>query len=479
MPRLAPVTIAIFPSNSFIGQIYSFIGLLVKKYIYLQFIATMDQSGKFRKRLLIAFAVETLSSTWCLKIHGWTPVFAIFYLLSGLAIAATLLRLPQLRLPAPGRKPWRNPVIRRSAILIGLTALALYSWCLYWFDEFPIDISNADMLPIIKVMAERFLAGQHSHVYDPIPTIWHGAQPIYLPAMWLPYVPGIAMGIDMRWIAIGGLLFAFGAFIVLFQSDRSQAAFFLGVLAFLLFWWIVADNTPGIISVSEEGVVIGYYVFLALALVSGKPWLTGIAISLCMLSRYALVGWIPAYVIWLVLEKRTKQLSIISLTGILCFVLIFLVPVGWITFKRLAFLSHDYILFAGRVWKDSPDVFSTAPGLAWFFGRSGTAVLHGLLILLSFTLPIAFTISAFRRRRANIPLAALKLSLVIFYCFIDVPYLYLFYTSSLVSLIILALAMRVSPGTQDSPGLRVGRSRKREPARQHSLDLFDVFPVIR
>jgi hypothetical protein len=402
----------------------------------------MSLSGKLPKLLLLAFAVETLSSTWCLKIHGWTPFFAILYLLSGLAIAGILLRLPELRLPAPGNKPWRNPIHQRSAILIGLTALALYSWCLYWFDQLPIDINNADMLPIIKVMAERFLAGEHSHVYDPIPTIWHGVQPIYLPAMWLPYVPAIAMGIDMRWTAIAGLLFAFGGFIFLYKPSNTRPSFFLGVLAFLLFWWIVADNTPGIVSVSEEGVVIGYYVLLVLALVSGKPWLTGIAISLCMLSRYALVGWIPAYVLWLILEKKGKHFSIISLTGILCFVLLFLIPVGWITFTRLAYLPGSYISFAARVWTDAPDVFSTSPGLAWFFGRNGTAVLHGLLILFSFTLPIIFTVSALRRRRSNVPLATLKLSLVVFYCFIDVPYLYLFYTSSLVSLIILALAIR-------------------------------------
>ncbi len=402
----------------------------------------MNRTANISSVLLAAFAVETLSSTWCLKIHGWTPLFSILYFLSGLAIAITLLRLPPLRLPSPGKKPWRTSANQRSAIIIGLTALALYSWCLYWFDEMPIDISNADMLPIIKVMAERFLAGQHSQVYNPIPTIWHGAQPIYLPAMWLPYVPAVAMGMDMRWIAIAGLLFAFGAFIVLYKPSNTRPSFFLGVLAFLLFWWIVADNTPGIVSVSEEGVVIGYYVLLALALVSGKPWLTGIAISLCMLSRYALVGWIPAYVLWLILEKKGKQLSIVSLTGILCFVLLFLIPVGWITFTRLAHLPGNYISFAARVWKDSPDVFSTAPGLAWFFGSNGTAVLHGLLVLFSFTLPIGFTVSALRRRRSNIPLAGLKLSLVVFYCFIDVPYLYLFYTSSLVSLIILALAIR-------------------------------------
>jgi hypothetical protein len=443
----------------------------------------MDLEKKLTPSILIAFAVETLSATWFLKIPGWAPLFSILYLASGIAIAGMLLYFPAIRLPSPGPKPWRSAINQRRLVITGLIALALYSWCLHWFDDWPIDVSNADMLPIIKVMGERFIAGQHSHIYDPIPSIWHGALPIYLPAMWLPYVPALALGIDMRWIAIAGLLFAFGTFVFLFRpsgdplqpglsavrSSQTRRPFFLGVLAFLLFWWIVADNTAGIVSVSEEGVVIGYYVLLVLALLSGKPWLTGVAISLCMLSRYALVGWIPAYLLYLVLERRWRYLSIITLTGVLCFTLLFLVPVGWTTSLRLIHLPGDYVAFASRVWHDSPVVFSTAPGLAWFFGRKGIVILHGLLITFSFTLPVLFTVLAYRRGRsrpqgpntartnsrvspnsgsslANIPLASLKLSLVIFYSFIDVPYLYLFYTSSLVSLIIMALLIR-SPGS--------------------------------
>ena len=48
-------------------------------------------------------------------------------------------------------------------------------------------------------------------------------------------------------------------------------------------------------------------------------------------------------------------------------------------------------------------------------------------------------LSGWRRKAANLPLAALKLGLVIFFCVIDVPYLYLFYTSSFISLIALTL----------------------------------------
>ncbi len=106
-----------------------------------------------------------------------------------------------------------------------------------------------------------------------------------------------------------------------------------------------------------------------------------------MLSRYALVGWIPAYLLWLVLERKWKQLFTIALTGVLCFVLLFLLPVGWTTFVRLANLPGGYVAFAARVWKDSPDVFSTAPGLAWFFGSRHIGVLHGLLLTLTFLVP--------------------------------------------------------------------------------------------
>ena len=417
----------------------------------------MDRPKNLSLKLLLFFAIETLSVTWCCKIPGWTPLFSLLYFASGTAFAILLTRCPPLRLPATGKRAWANPQNHYRLVVAGLLILATWSWCRYWFEEMPIDITNADMLPIIKVMGERFIAGQHSHIYDTIPWIWHGTQPIYLPAMWLPYVPAIFLGLDMRWIAVAGLLFAFITFLFLYRPvavatgpatrTRGYSFFFLGVLAFLLFWWIVADNTPGIVSVAEEGTVIGYYVLLVLALTRGNPWLTGITISLCMLSRYALVGWIPAYLIYLALERKWRPLSIITLTGILCFVLLFLLPVGLDTFVRLAKLPGDYVAFAGRVWKDSPDVFATAPGLAWFFGPQRVNLQHTLLITLTFVVPIAFVLLGRRWRGANLPLAALKMGLVVFYCFVDVPYLYLFYTSSFVSLIAVTLLFRESGRT--------------------------------
>ena len=425
----------------------------------------MNHPYSQRTTLLIAFGVETLSVTWLLKFPGWAPFLSILYFASGLVLAWLLLYFPALRLPQFKRRQVADPITLYRLVTIGLMGLVLYTWCRYWFEEMPIDIYNADMLPIIKVMGERFIAGQHSHIYDTIPWIWHGVQPIYLPTMWQPYVPAIAMGIDMRWVLAACLLFSFGAFVAVYRPQSYRyLSFFTAVLAFLLFWWVVADNTPGLVSVAEEATVIAYYVLLVLALVSGKPWQIGIAASLCLLSRYALVGWIPAYVLYLLLEKKGRSLFWFGLTGLACFVLFFLLPVGWETFLRLARLPGDYIAFAARVWTDSPDVFSTAPGFAWFFGPHRIALLHRLLITLSFGAPllfVGFCYWKFRRsqpanspqssnspqrvtrpRPGNLPLATLKLTLVVFYCFIDVPYLYLFYTSSFVSLIAVTLALR-------------------------------------
>ena len=406
----------------------------------------MPHQKKLLTAVVIAFAVETLSVTWFLKIPGCAPFFSIIYFCAGVSIAFLLPTFPAIRLPGPEKPGLNTHVNHYRLIIIALMGLAMYSWCRYWFEEVPIDINNADMLPVIKVMGERFVAGHHKQVYDVIPWIWNGIYPIYLPAMWLPYVPAVALGIDMRWITMAGLLFSFGVFIFIYRPNTHRyLSFFTGVLAFLLFWWLLADNTPGIVSVSEEGVVIAFYVILVLALVSGNPWLTGIAASCCMLSRYALVGWIPAYLLHLVLDKKWRHLMIFAGMGVLCFILLFLLPVGWQTFWRLANLPGNYIEFAGRVWKDSPEVFTTGLGFAGFFGPHRVGILHTLLVLLSFTVPFVFVLFGHRRPRlviANIPLATLKLSLVVFYCFIDVPYLYLFYTSSFVSLITIALLIR-------------------------------------
>ncbi|HMH21850.1 MAG TPA: hypothetical protein VK563_08740 [Puia sp.] len=428
----------------------------MKKYILFVFpFPRMVQQKKIKTVFLAAFTAETLCVTWGLKIPGGTNSISLIYFIAGVSMAIAMLSLPSLSLS--GRLSFRALNKRSShfrLVILGLVALVMYTQCLYWFEEITLDIYNADMLPIIKVMDQRFIAGQWSKIYEPIPEIWKGVQPIYLPAMWQPFVPAVALGIDMRWTTVAGLLFVSGVFIFLYRARAgSYFSFFTGVLAFLLFWWLFADNSPGLITVSEEGVVIAYYVLLVLAIASRNTVLTGVAASLCMLSRYALAGWIPAFLLYLLLKKQYKQALVFSLTGLICLFVLFIGPVGWSTFFRLLHLPGNYIQFAAVVWKDSPAVFSTGIGFAGLFGPHRIVLLHGLLVTLSFLVPFLFVLTGHfrgkKRKIANLPLAALKLSLVIFYSFIDVPYLYLIYTSSFVSLIIVVLMAREEGGSAE------------------------------
>jgi hypothetical protein len=104
-------------------------------------------------------------------------------------------------------------------------------------------------------------------------------------------------------------------------------------------------------------------------------------------------------------------------------------------------LPSGYIHFAKQVWLNSPDVYWLNLGLAKFYGPQHVLSLHRSLITLSLLLPLVFVFYCLRQKRwnlNNVNAATLKFALLVFYQFIDVPYGYLFYTCSMVSLVFAA-----------------------------------------
>jgi hypothetical protein len=398
--------------------------------------------------LAAAFAVETFCVTYGLKAIPVIPVFSFIYFLSGLAIAVLLLFFPEAKLRVwPIQRKSGRPLIYKLLYISGTGFIICYL-SKYWFDNVPIDIYNADMLPIIKIMGQRFMSGQWKQVYDIIPEIWKGSKPIYLPATWMPFSIPPLLGIDMRWVTALCVFFIFSIPFLMFQRRmKSTLSYFITAVMLGLFWWMMTENDAhGFISISEEGIVGAYYVLVVLALLSGNIYMTAIAISLCMLSRYALIGFVPAFFVYLILTKKWKQAAILPVIGSLFLLGMFILPFGWDTFVQLAALPGDYVGFAKRVWQDSPDVFSGSIGFAKFFGKDHILLLHHTLIMLTFLVPFLFMLGCFfagrKRRLSNIPLATLKLGVVVFYNFIDVPYMYLFFTSSFISLIIVSFFIR-------------------------------------
>jgi hypothetical protein len=210
--------------------------------------------------------------------------------------------------------------------------------------------------------------------------------------------------------------------------------------AFLLIWWILNAHNSGLLIYTEEGIVVLFYSFLALALMSKNGWLIGMATSLCVLSRYSLVGWIPAMLLYYIYTKDFRILLRIAAMGVLFFLTLVLIPFGWNTFLTLTAIPSEYISFSERVWKDAPVVFRESLGFAKFFGPKNIALQHHLLIYSALILPTTFMLIclAFAKKWHlqidHLPIATLKFTLVIFYTLVDVPYLYLFYTGSFLSL---------------------------------------------
>jgi hypothetical protein len=400
-----------------------------------------------RKNLLLfSLAAETFLGSYGLLLGKDAAVVSVLYLIISLCFVAAILFSQKAAIPS--FRDLRKDSYLKWPLFILMLVLAFFT-SRYWMDQIPLDPDFADMLPIIKVMNERFLNGQWKHVYDPIPEIWNGTRPIYLPAMWFPYMPAVIMKLDIRWITVSAVLLSFT--IVLFNLRLKGNRYFgYGQIAIasLLFWWIFARNdVHSLISMSEEGVVILYFVLLSLAIISNNPVLMGITASLCLLSRYSMIGWLAPCLVYYAFQKDYRRLAIFSFTGIVCFLMFYLIPFGYETVGQMISLPALYVHFAIHVWEFSPEVFWLNPGLAKFFGPHHMGMLHITLVMMSFAVPFLFICFCLLQKKwkfQNINLACFKLSIVVFYQFIDVPYGYLFYTSSFVSLIIASILLSQS-----------------------------------
>lgn len=394
-----------------------------------------------RKNLLLfSLAAETFLASYGLLMGNQTAVVSILYLAASLVFIFSILIMPA----AGGMRGEESKKERVLKLAFGLMMLLLaLITSTYWMEQIPLDPDFADMLPVIKVMNERVLQGHWKQVYEPVTEIWNGTRPIYLPAMWLPYLPAVALDLDLRWVTVFSVLFSF--FLILTGIRVLKNRYFgygqMVILA-VLFWWLFSDNDiHGLISMSEEGVVIFYFVLLTLAIISENAFLMGLTVSLCLLSRYSMIGWLVPCLIYFIAKKDFRRLFIFSLTGMACILLFFLIPFGYQTLEQMIALPGNYVSFAKHVWEFTPEVYWLNLGMGKFFGPHGMPALHHTLLICSFAVPLLFICFCLVQKKwkfQNTNLACFKLSILVFYQFIDVPYGYLFYTCSFVSLVIAA-----------------------------------------
>jgi len=370
-------------------------------------------------------------------------VISIVYTIAGLGIAIVLLKCKfEVTTYRIELKSIYLRNVQYKILITVIAAFVMYRFSKEYFAYNPINFHDADMLPIIKTMCERFLNGNASEVYEPIQEIWGGIKPIYLPALWMPFCIPTFLHIDIRWLSVGLFLLIFAYPIWRLNPNKKGSPLMITSI-FLLFWWLFSVEEANLIIYTEETVVITIYLLLAVAIIHEKHFFMAIATTMCLLSRYVLIGWLPALIIFSFYNKNWKYIFIQIATSVTLFFLLFIYPFGTSLINDMIHLPGRYTEFTRRVWRDTPSVFENGLGFAKFFGSENVQMQHNLLIVLSLTIPaIAMTVllavkKKYKLHATPILLATLKISLVVFYTLIDVPYLYLFYTSSFLTMVII------------------------------------------
>jgi len=392
--------------------------------------------------IVVLAILQVLSATYFLEIPSFQALDSILFLFTGVGISLCLLQVPAIQIQ-------RDSIFRMQLLfkflVIALLLPVSYQLARHIMDENPLRYQDADMLPIIKSMNQRFLNGQLKQVYQPIPEIWNGIQPIYLPAMWMPFGLSLIFDFDIRWITLCGIWLS--VILCVLPAWRKVAGIFIAVAFLVLLAWLHTNDDNGVIELTEEGVVYFYYSLLATAIILNNPWLLGISVAACMLSRYSFIGWIPFAVLYLILRKEYRFLLKTSLAAFIV-TLVLILPFGLGPLLYHLHLHDNYISHAARVWHDEPDTYFETLGVAKFFGTSHIKLLHFILVAGSFLIPVSFLF--FLRKKIssqpNILLAGFQLSLTFFYNFLDVTYLYLYYTPVFVSLLIASWSLSANKG---------------------------------
>ncbi len=293
-------------------------------------------SGKPKNRgWNLAFAsLITLEASFVFYMHKGSlpnPVNEAGLFLSSLLIGLLVLvrYYGKKVVPISESKSW----LRKECFLpIGILSLGFLLFifvCARLFQEMPVDPKWSDIIPTIQVAVERLLHGER--VYATIYMHSHTLPLTYLPMQWLPFTLAGWLQFDFRWIAVG--IFCIACYVMVWRVAVQSALHALFITALLLLCgWMMMVNDSGPVTTTVELMVAGYYMLLITGLGGKNAWLCGIAISLCLLSRYSLALWLPLWAMATFISGERKFLFRASIVIGASVILIYVVP----------FLSRDW-----------------------------------------------------------------------------------------------------------------------------------------
>jgi hypothetical protein len=223
-------------------------------------------------------------------------------------------------------------------------------------------------------------------------------------------------------------------------------------------WWMVKQDSFLFAQVLEP-TIICYYFLLAASVLSGSPWAQGVALVLCLLSRYSVIFWVPFFLVVLWREAGKRHALLVAA----------IVAVGIIGIYIVPFLAQDPTIFMHALaeyrvatlgeWSraNGPNglpvhVFNGLSASSWVYtyvdlplDKKVTLVQY-LHVLASGAVVVLLAGFYWRFGRRYdyryLAIIGLKLYLAVFYFFVQIPYSYLIALSVLLSVFVLLIVIR-------------------------------------
>jgi hypothetical protein len=321
------------------------------------------------------------------------------------------------------------------------------------FKETPVNPSFSDVIPTIQVAVERMLSGER--VYATINKFGYQLPLTYLPMQWMPYTIAALLQVDYRWVAVG--IFFLAAIVMVVRCNRVSPVY--GIAAALLTVYtggMLLMRDTGILSMTVELMVAGYYMLFMAGISGRNPWLRGAAIAVCLLSRYSLVLWLP---LWAFVEfAAAGRKDFFRSCGVIVLLVLGLYVIPFLSHDWGAFARsyHYYSQAAKGEWNNVdgdnsiPAQLNNGLGFARLFYEKlwhySVADRLKSLQKVHFAVCIGSAVIMgawywIKRRRIHpriFLMASFKIYLSLFLAFIQVPYPYLMITAAAVSIAIFA-----------------------------------------
>ena len=314
--------------------------------------------------------------------------------------------------------------------------------------KIPVDYKIADMLPIMEILCKRFM--NQTGVYRIIPEIWGGMEPIYLPSMWMTYLPAVWFDFDLRWITWFSFIFAIllGFLYVRNYHVAGWHSLLVWIPVFVLFKSIFKLE-PNDFSMGDEGPVVLFFVLFAYSLWQGNAMLIGVTMALGLLTRYSFLPVLPAIFLayWMFDHKKALYTMLTSafITGI------FLMIITGAIFEIHTFLAlpkHYVTAVIGEDFQKLSPTIQNGLGLAKFFSKENLPSIVNIQMLLTFLVPLLLLI-LYRYLPWKIDfrvflLGLLKLEIVLFYNLMIIPIHNLFLVSNFLTIALLFFYAQVT-----------------------------------